>query len=153
MKIITETSLENFEAWSGAVYTLDTLIEKDLCDRLENIIENDIFPEGCTDTQLNDFLWFEDNYIAELLGYKDWEDLENDDEEEEEEEVDDDEEEIDYKHLNESIKNKVDFKTYCDNGDCDTCPFNNALSTIEQCEKAYNMMVSLHSFEEAIANA
>lgn len=148
MRIITETSLENFEAWSGGADTLNTLIEKDLCETLEYHIENDIFPNGCTDTELNDFLWFEDNFIAELLGYKNWEDLENDGEEEEEVE-----EEIDNEYLEESIKNKVDFKTYCDNGNCDTCPFNKALSVIDQCENAYNMMLNLHNLEEAIASA
>lgn len=43
MRIITETSLENFEAWSGGADTLNTLIEKDLCETLEYHIENDIF--------------------------------------------------------------------------------------------------------------
>lgn len=89
MKIYCETSLEQFDAWSGGEYTLDVLREKDLCDRLEQIIEYDIFPDGCSDTELNDFLWFEDNYIAELLGFDSWKDLENDREEEEEEEEDD----------------------------------------------------------------
>ena len=86
MKIISETSLDRFEAWSGGRDTLNTLIEKDLCDRLEAMLENDIFPDGCTDTELNDLLWFEQDTIAEWLGFSDWEDLENDGEEEGEEE-------------------------------------------------------------------
>ena len=64
-----------------------------------------------------------------------------------------DEEEIDNEYLEESIKNKVNFETYCYNCNCDTCPFNKALSAIEQCEKAYNMMLNSHNLEEAIANA
>ena len=35
MKIISETSLDRFDAWSGGRDTLDVLIEKDLCDQLE----------------------------------------------------------------------------------------------------------------------
>lgn len=144
MKIIIETSLENFEAWSGGADTLNTLIEKDLCERLEYIIENDIFPDGCTDTELNDFLWFEDDFIAELLGYKNWEDLENDGEEDEEDE------EINNEYLEEAIENEVSFETYCDNADCDTCPFNRHCSSMADCETSYIKMLSGLSFEEAI---
>ena len=121
MIITTETTLERFEAWSGAVYTLDTLIEKDLCDRLEQIIENDIFPDGCSDTELNDFLWFENNYIAELLGFNSWEDLENDGEEEEEEEEEDGEN---------------NFSKWCENNgynDCIGCPYEHC-SYLGECE-------------------
>ena len=86
MKIISETSLDRFEAWSGGRDTLDVLIEKDLCDQLEAMLENDIFPDGCTDTELNDLLWFERDNIAEWLGFSDWEALENGEEDEEEDE-------------------------------------------------------------------
>ena len=86
MKIISETSLDRFEAWSGGRDTLDVLIEKDLCDQLEAMLENDIFPDGCTDTELNDLLWFERDTIAEWLGFSDWDELENGSEEDEEDE-------------------------------------------------------------------
>ena len=75
MKIISETSLDRFEAWSGGRDTLNTLIEKDLCNQLEAMLENDIFPDGCTDTELNDLLWFEQDTIAEWLGFSDWEEI------------------------------------------------------------------------------
>ena len=39
MKIYCEISLERFEAWSGGEDTLEVLREKDLCDRLEQILE------------------------------------------------------------------------------------------------------------------
>ena len=81
MKIITETPLDRFEAWSGAEDTLETLKEKDLCDRLEQILEYDIFPNGCTDDELNDFLWFECDTIAKMLGFSSWEELEGNEEE------------------------------------------------------------------------
>lgn len=88
MKIITETSLDRFEAWSGAEDTLETLKEKDLCDRLEELIVIDIFPNGCRDDELNDFLWFENDTIAKLLGFSNWEELEGNEEEIVEEEED-----------------------------------------------------------------
>ena len=145
MKIIKETSLYYFDAWSGGEDTLDTLIDKGLCDNLEPMIE-ELFPDGCTDTELNDFLWFERDTIADWLGFSDWEDLENDGEEEEE-----DEEEPDIELLDEYIGNETDFETYCDNADCDgRCPFSKCSNCQAMCEKAYNMMLDGHSFEEAV---
>ena len=67
MKITSEMSLKNFKAWSGAKDTLNKLIELDKCDELECILE-DLYPEGITETQLNDILWFEDEWIYKTLG-------------------------------------------------------------------------------------
>ena len=67
MKITSEISLKNFKAWSGAKDTLNKLIELDKCDDLEFILD-DLYPDGLTDTQLNDILWFEDEWIYETLG-------------------------------------------------------------------------------------
>lgn len=69
MKIINETSLENFKAWSGAVSTLDRIISEGKCDTLEAILEEQ-YPEGMTDTQLNDILWFEDEWCYEMCGIR-----------------------------------------------------------------------------------
>lgn len=91
MKYIEETSLENFEAWSGGKDTLDELTH-DECESVEQLIE-DSFAETPTDTDINDFLWFERNAIAQHLGYDDWEDLERDHNGEEDEEEDDEDEE------------------------------------------------------------
>ena len=67
MKITSEMSLKNFKAWSGAKDTLNKLIELDRCEDLEFILD-DLYPDGLTDTQLNDILWFEDEWIYETLG-------------------------------------------------------------------------------------
>ena len=67
MKITSEMSLKNFKAWSGAKDTLNKLIELDKCEDLEFILD-DLYPDGLTDTQLNDILWFEDKWIYETLG-------------------------------------------------------------------------------------
>ena len=67
MKITSEISLKNFKAWSGAKDTLNKLIELDKCEDLEFILD-DLYPDGLTDTQLNDILWFEDEWIYETLG-------------------------------------------------------------------------------------
>ena len=74
MKIIIEDErLRNFNFWSGAKDTVSYLTNEDL-DTIESSLE-DIYPDGITDTQLNDIFWFENNFIAECLGYNDWEDL------------------------------------------------------------------------------
>ena len=88
MKITSEISLRNFEGWSGAVDTLNTLTDEQK-DNLETILE-ELYPDGMDETNLNDLLRFEDDAIAEWLGFDDWEDLDRknsgeDDEEEEEE--------------------------------------------------------------------
>lgn len=70
-----DESLENFRAWSGGKATLDVLIEKDVCDQVEEFIEQ-CFSHP-TDTDINDFLWFERDQIAEYLGYEDWDAFEN----------------------------------------------------------------------------
>ena len=90
MKITEEISLRDFEGWSGAVDTLSTLTD-DQKDDLEAILE-DLYPDGMTETSLNDLLWFEDDTIAEWLGFDDWEDLERENSEEEDEEEDEEEE-------------------------------------------------------------
>ena len=67
MRIYSETSLENFEAWSGAVDTLDRVREAGKCDELESIIE-ELYPDGMSETELNDLLWFEPETVYEWLG-------------------------------------------------------------------------------------
>ena len=67
MKITSEISLRNFKAWAGGKVTLNKLIELDKCEELEFILD-DLYPNGLTETQLNDILWFEDEWIYETLG-------------------------------------------------------------------------------------
>ena len=93
MKIYTETSLRNFEFWSGGADTANYLTEDEL-DTIETILE-DLYPEGMDETDINDFFWFDDDTIAEWLGYRDFESLMNRDEEDDEEEDDEDEDDED----------------------------------------------------------
>ena len=84
MKIYTENSLSNFEFWSGAVDRVKYLTDDEL-DTIEAILE-DIYPDGMDETQINDLFWFEEDWIAEILGYEDFEAIMHRDDEEEEEE-------------------------------------------------------------------
>ena len=75
MKIYSETSLENFEAWSGAVDTLDRVREAGKCNELESILE-ELYPDGMSETELNDLLWFEPETVFEWLGIEEEEEEE-----------------------------------------------------------------------------
>ena len=110
MKYYVETSLENFEAWSGGRDTLEVLIEKGLCDTVEACLE-DILDGDSSDTYINDILWMERDMIAEWCGFSSWEALENGEEEEEEETA---EEEVDN-----------NLSRWCANQsrDCSGCPY------------------------------
>ena len=123
MKYYVETSLGNFEAWSGGRDTLEVLIEKGLCDTVENIL-NDIYAdEAPTDTEINDTLWFSRDEIAEWCGFSSWEALENGEEEEEETEE-------------EEAENN--FSRWCNENypACQGCPYEK-LRGLADCEAAY----------------
>ena len=78
MTYTIDESLEDFAAWSGGKATLDVLIEKGVCDQVEDFIDQCF--QHPTATDINDFLWFERDQIAEYLGYEDWDAFENDEE-------------------------------------------------------------------------
>ena len=92
MKIYSETSLHNFEFWSGAVDTAKALTYEQL-DTIECILE-DLCPDGMSDTEINDLFWFEEDTIAEWLGFSSWENFEAGIDRETEEEIDRIKEEI-----------------------------------------------------------
>ena len=122
MKYYVETSLENFEAWSGGRDTLEVLIEKSLCDTVEMFLE-EALGEDVSDTAINDVLWFERDMIADWCGFSSWEALENGEEEEEE-------------TKEEAEENN--FSRWCENQsyDCSGCPYQK-LRSAGNCERAY----------------
>lgn len=69
MKIVSEVSIADFEAWSGGRTTLDRIIAEGKCDELEAVLE-ELYPDGMTDTQLNDLLWFEEEQVYEWVGIR-----------------------------------------------------------------------------------
>ena len=56
-----------YHPWSGAVDTWNTIEEKGLLEELDNLLE-DIYPDGLSETELNDLLWFDSEWIFEQLG-------------------------------------------------------------------------------------
>lgn len=76
MKIIKEVNSWNyFDFWSGAEDTVKYLTY----DEIETIFSQleAIYPEGMTDTELNDFFCFKCNTIAQMLGYNNFEEIKN----------------------------------------------------------------------------
>lgn len=69
MTITYELDLHTFEAWSGAKSTLERVIAEGKTNELEAVLE-DCYPEGMTETQLNDILWFESDWIFEMCGIR-----------------------------------------------------------------------------------
>ena len=67
MKVFKEISLCDFEAWSGADKTIRIIVENDKEEEFEQLIE-ELFPEGIDETNLNDLLRFEDEWVFEMLG-------------------------------------------------------------------------------------
>lgn len=67
MKIISEKSLMNFEAWSGAVETKNIIIENNKVEEFDSLID-ECYPNGIDETGLNDILWFEDEWLYQNLG-------------------------------------------------------------------------------------
>ena len=69
MTITYELDLNRFEAWSGAKETLERIQREGKCTELENILE-ELYPDGMTETELNDLLWFEPETVYEWLGIR-----------------------------------------------------------------------------------
>ena len=68
MKVYSEINLRDFEFWSGAKLNAETLTSEQL-DIVESILE-DAYPDGISETQINDFFWFDFDTIREWLGIK-----------------------------------------------------------------------------------
>ena len=84
MTITYELDLNSFQAWSGAKDTLDRIQREGKCGLLEQILE-DTYPDGMTETELNDLLWFDSESVYEWLGIRSEEQIEKEIKEAEEE--------------------------------------------------------------------
>ena len=84
MTITYELDLNSFQAWSGAKDTLDRIQREGKCEELENVLE-ELYPDGMTDTELNDLLWFDSESVYEWLGIRSEEQIEKEIKEAEEE--------------------------------------------------------------------
>ena len=71
MKIYREVSLSNFEFWSGAISNAAEFTLEEL-DRIGEELEIlDCDGDGYSETEINDLMRFEPEYLASLIGL-DW---------------------------------------------------------------------------------
>ena len=66
MIIKTETNLRDFNAWGGAINTKNIILDAGLEEEFAEIID-ELYPDGLTDTELNDILWFDDDWVLKIL--------------------------------------------------------------------------------------
>lgn len=126
--------------WSGAVDTIADVQnankENEFMDFLEMIFCDDV----PTDTEVNDFIWFEREYIYENIGLTENGNLPEDEMEE---------------TLNESIESlelENDFEDFCN--DCDTCICNDICSTVDDCKALFedykNQVITIDEIKEKV---
>lgn len=63
MKVYSEISLSEFHFWSGAKEFAAELTEEQF-SRIESFMEG-CFPDGLSDTAINDIFWFDQNLVRE----------------------------------------------------------------------------------------
>ena len=120
MTVTYELDLDRFEAWSGAVETLERIRDEGKTGELESMLE-ELYPDGMSETDLNDLLWFDSDTVYEWLGMKTDEELEQEEQEKKEQ-------------LEEAEKAET-FDEFCDVfSDCENCPL---YDSKEECESAY----------------
>ena len=66
MKVYSEIDLSGFEFWCGAKNNAAMLTNQEL-DQIGDILA-DTYPEGMSETEINDLFWFDFAYICEMIG-------------------------------------------------------------------------------------
>ena len=74
MKVYSEISLEDFDFWGNALYVTKYLESSDF-RQIESIMEDTQSEWEWGETEVNDFFSYEEDTIAEWLGYSDFEEL------------------------------------------------------------------------------
>ena len=120
--------------WSGAVDTIADIQNANKETEFMNFLEMVFCNEVPTDTAVNDFIWFERDYIYENLGL-----TENG--------------ELIEETLNDSIDSLIvenSFEDFC--GDCDSCICNEICSTMADCEALFedykNQVITIDDIKE-----
>lgn len=68
MKVYKEISLGTFDAWGNAPETLRIVGEANKINELEDLLQECEPADGWTETAINDILWFESDWIFQMLG-------------------------------------------------------------------------------------
>lgn len=126
-------------AWSGAVDTLNSIVEADKEDEFMALLEMTFCDDIPTETEVNDFIWFDTDFIFEHLG------------------LDEDgnipKEGQDFEEVEDSVtclKSTDDFDTYCNNSDCDMCILNYCKTKSDCKEEFENYWNQITNIEDII---
>ena len=65
MKLIMD--LSNYTPWAGAIDTYSIINYHNKLDELDDLI-TECYPDGLTQTELNDILWFDSEWVLSSLG-------------------------------------------------------------------------------------
>ena len=126
--------------WSGAVDTIADIQNANKENEFMDFIEMVFCDDVPTDTEVNDFIWFERDYIYENIGLTENGELPKDEMAE---------------NLNESIERletEDDFEDFC--GDCEKCICNDICSTLDDCKALFedykNQIVTIEDIKEMV---
>lgn len=126
--------------WSGAVDTIADIQNANKENEFMNFLEMVFCDDVPTDTEVNDFIWFERDYIYENIGLTENGELPEDEMAE---------------TLNESIEsleNEEEFEDFCN--DCDTCICNDICSTVDDCKALFedykNQVITIDDIKEMV---
>ena len=128
--------------WSGAVDTITDIQNANKEDEFMNFLEAVFCDEVPTDTEVNDFIWHDRDYIYENIGLTENGELPEDEPEEEAEET-----------LNDSIDSLIlsdAFEAFCD--DCARCICNEICRSLADCEALFedykNQVITIDDIKE-----
>ena len=129
--------------WSGAIDTIADIQRANKEDEFMNFLEAVFCDEVPTDTEVNDFIWHDRDYIYESIGLT--EDGELPEDEEPEEEM--------VETLNKSIESLIvadSFEEFCD--DCDGCICNEICCSMDDCKAIFedykNQVITIDDIKE-----
>ena len=128
--------------WSGAVDTIADIQKANKEDEFMNFLEAVFCDEIPTDTAVNDFIWFERDYIYENLGLTENGEL-----------IEDKLEET----LNDSIDSLIvenSFEDFCGDCDCEKCICNEICRSLSDCEALFedykNQVITIDEIKEKV---
>ena len=126
--------------WSGAVDTIADIQRANKEDEFMNFLEAVFCDEIPTDTAVNDFIWFERDYIYENIGLTENGELIEDEM---------------AKALNDSIDSLIvsdDFDEFCGDCDCEKCICNEICCSLSDCEVLFedykNQVITIDDIKE-----
>ena len=126
--------------WSGAVDTIADIQNANKEDEFMNFLEAVFCDEVPTDTEVNDFIWHDRDYIYESLGLTENGELI---------------EETMAKALNDSIDSLIvsdDFDEFCGDCDCEKCICNEICRSLADCEALFedykNQVITIDDIKE-----